>query len=292
MKVRGSRLFPYPVLWFLNDDYVNDDNQSNPDFVVDIDFKYQFRQLAIEYEITLDDNELAKLIDKEEAICCMHIEAPLTSYRYTYLTNQAKGKIVIDENDINYTIEVSTFVVALEDIDNYQNSSLNKDYDDVEINMTKGSILAIGDYTSTTIDKSQNDLGKKDSILHIARKFDIDVMEFEIENDRIIVNLNEIDFENLQRLQMSSEYKNVIYSIIIVPALIYVFDSIAHSNNEELETLSEYKWFRSLEKILNSNGIDLNPQTIRTKTSYGMSQKIIGNPISKTLEFLNERGEQ
>ena len=47
-----------------------------------------------------------------------------------------------------------------------------------------------GDYVKITIDKSQNDLGK-DSILTINKKYNIDTMEVEIEDNRIIIFLNE-----------------------------------------------------------------------------------------------------
>ena len=75
---------------------------------------------------------------------------------------------------------------------------MNEDYDGAEIYLQKGSMLAVGDYVKITIDKSQNDLGKKDSILTINKKYNIDTMEVEIEDNRIIIFLNEKDFTNLQ----------------------------------------------------------------------------------------------
>ena len=152
-------------------------------------------------------------------------------------------------------------------------------------------MLAVGDFAKFTIDKSQNDLGKKDSILSISKKYDIDKMGFEMESDRIIIFLNEEDFTQLQFLQASNRYKDVIYSILIVPALIYVFDAIERCEDQELDNYRQYRWFRSLERIFSSNNLDLNPQTIRVKTSYKLAQTIIGNPISKALAFLNERRE-
>lgn len=291
MKVRGSRLFPYPVLWYLNDDYDNSENITISDFSVDIEHKQQFQKLIINYDIKINDEGLLDLIDDGKATYCIHIENSLTSFRRSYLSADKKGNIEIDENDINHEIEISIFVIALEEVVNYHNKNLNEDYHGAEINLPKGSMLAVGDYVKITIDKSQNELGKKDSILTISKKFDIDTMEIEIENDRIIIYLNERDFTNLQFLQSSSDYKGVIYSIVIVPTLIYVFDSIAQSDSEELLEYVDYKWYRSLDRMFESNGLDLSPQTIRNKTSYELAQNIIGKPISKALVFLNERGE-
>lgn len=157
-------------------------------------------------------------------------------------------------------------------------------------NLTKkGSILAIADYVSITVDKSNNDMGKKDSIFSIAKKADGEIMEFEIENDRIVIQLPESDFDNLQKLQMSKNYVEVVFSLLIVPALIFVLESIVRSDNDE--QYREYQWFRSLEKIFKANDLDLTPQTIKTKNSYTLAQKLIGGPISKALIALNERSD-
>lgn len=291
MKVSRSKLFPYPVLWFLNDDYSNQNNKKDPDFSVNIYFKQEFKQLIISYDISLSDKEQLKLIEEGKASYCIHVENSLTSFRKIHLTKERKGSIILEDKDINHEIEVSTFVVVLEEINDYKNNNLNEDYDGIDLNVSKGSMLAVGDFAKFTIDKSQNDLGKKDSILSISKKYDIDKMGFEMESDRIIIFLNEEDFTQLQFLQASNRYKDVIYSILIVPALIYVFDAIERCEDQELDNYRQYRWFRSLERIFSSNNLDLNPQTIRVKTSYKLAQTIIGNPISKALAFLNERRE-
>ena len=108
---------------------------------LDFEHKQEFRKFIINYSIKLNDKKLLKLIEEGRAKYCIHIENSLTSFRHSYLTDKKNSSIEIDENDINHEIEVSTFVVALEDIVNYQNENLNEDYDGAEIYLQKGSML-------------------------------------------------------------------------------------------------------------------------------------------------------
>lgn len=285
MKVSNSKLFPYPVLWFINDDYYDSD------FGIEMVDRLQFKKLELEYKINLYNKELLSLIESGKALFCIHIENSITSFRYSYLTKSNIGTILIDEEDVNYQIDISTFIVANQDISHYRNEKLNNDYNGVKFDITKGSILAIADYISLNVDKSKNSLGKKDSIFNISKTSKEGPMEFEIMNDRIVIKLGEENFENLQRMQMSSKHREVIYSMFIVPALIYVFENLARSEDEDMEEYREYLWFRSLEKLLKAYEIELNHQTIKTKTSYILAQKLIGEPISKALVALNERSD-
>ena len=130
-------------------------------------------------------------------------------------------------------------------------------------------------------------MGKKDSIFSIAKKADGEIMEFEIENDRIVIQLPESDFDNLQKLQMSKNYVEVVFSLLIVPALIFVLESIVRSDNDE--QYREYQWFRSLERIFKANDLD-HPSNYQNKNSYTLARNHWWANI-KALIALNERSD-
>ena len=88
MKIRENRLFPYPVLWYLNDDYDNNESKTPSDFSVDFEHKQEFRKFIINYSIKLNDKKLLKLIEEGRAKYCIHIENSLTSFRHSYLTDK------------------------------------------------------------------------------------------------------------------------------------------------------------------------------------------------------------
>lgn len=228
-----------------------------------------------------------KLIDSGQASYCIHIENPLTTFRYSHLSSEKNGNITIDEKNINNKIDISTFIIAKEDIHNYTNKNSNKDYDGITFDIKKGSILAISDYVSITVDKDNNDIGAKDSIFSFIKLQKDGPMQYEIGDDRIVIKLGKTDFEKLQLLQEGSNNKNIIYSIFIFPALIFVFESI---KGEDIGIYSDNLWFRSLEKILNSNGLSLDSQTIKTKTSFYLAQKLLDEPISHALDEILEGG--
>ena len=104
----------------------------------------------------------------------------------------------------------------------------------------------------------------------------------------LIIKLKENDFNKLQMLQSTSHYQHVVYSMFIIPALIFALESI----EEDVEIMRERLWFRSLEKAFKANNIELNKTTVEQRTSYVMAQLLLEDPIGRALTSLTEiRGE-
>lgn len=181
-------------------------------------------------------------------------------------------------------------IVATELLKDFRNKFLNEDYHNVSLSIQEGSILAIGDQSSFYVDKEKDELGKKESIFSIIKNLSNEPMQIEIEMDRIQIKLNEEDFGNFQILQMNSRNQAVIFSMLIIPALIFALDEISKAeSSEELESFRNYIWFRSLEKCFVSMKMKLDNNTITQKTSYTLAQMLLKNPISKAFTYLNQR---
>lgn len=285
MNISSNRLFPHPVLWFVNDDY------SNSEFAFRIEVESDPERLSLNYNIALKNTGIQKLIEEGKAIFCIHIESPLTMYRYNHLTKSESGKIGLNGEDINHRLEILPMVVALENIDCFSNQELNEDYHGTDIKVTKGSVIAISDFHYLNIDKEINDLGRKESIFSIVKASGDGPMLIDVMQDRIIIKLNETDFKNFQILQMNSGFRSIIFSLIIIPALIYALDNIGDiSNSNEGGDINDYKWFRSLEKVFLKHELTLDANTISNKTSYALAQMLLDHPISDALIALTERG--
>ena len=77
------------------------------------------------------------------------------------------------------------------------------------------------------------------------------------------------------------------HAMIIVPALIEVFDTLKTDKNE-LYNYSDCKWFNSLKKACKDNlQIEINEQTLTNLNSYEIAQKLIDFPIAKAFDYLS-----
>lgn len=280
MKIKSNRLFPHPVLWFANDDY------THSDFSMELIHQESFGFLTLSYQFLLTNEELKKRIQGEDLSFCLHIECPLTMFRETYITTELSGTIKIDTKNINGKVDVLPSIIANKDLGHYNNASLHEDYQDIDLNIPRGSIMGVSDYRYLFVDKDKNGLGEKDSIFSFVKNQKNDSMEIETDTQKIIIKLKENDFNQLQMLQASSKYQPVIYSIFIVPALIFALDSI----DDDLEEMRDKLWFRSLEKCFLSNEMELTPEIVRQKTSYSLAQLLLKDPISQALLVLTENG--
>jgi hypothetical protein len=74
MEIR-NRLFPYPVLAFYNDDYIN----SLFDVSVSTEIGKQVIKFA--FDVNLENDLLYNLIENDDADFAIHIECPSTSFR-------------------------------------------------------------------------------------------------------------------------------------------------------------------------------------------------------------------
>lgn len=280
MNIRPNRIFPNPVLWFLTDDY------TDSDFRLSCEVETSFGFLRLKYDFLLKNPRLHDLIRTKKAAFSLHIECPLTMYRKNVLVHSHKGDVHIKTSKLSGRVEVQPAVIALEDIHSYENEDLHEDYQDVDLHIRKGAVLAVAEPFYVQVDKENHELGKKDSIFTFVKNQKDEPMKFDTDTDKIIIKLKEKDFNAQQMLQSSHQYQPVIYSLFIIPALIYALESI----DEDIDLMREKLWFRSLEKILEKQSIELNPETVRRKTSYALAQDLLQDPVTAALSILTVAG--
>lgn len=282
MNIPTKRLFPHPVVWYANDDY------SASDFTMELEYEESFGYLRLSYRFFLNNEELLGRIQTEEVQFCVHVECSLSMFRNRYFTSAVEGVIEIPSDKITHKLEILPLLVANRSLTQYQNSKLHEDYQGVGLHIRKGTILGVSDYRYLMIDKAKDELQKKESIFSFVKNQTDAPMQIETNEDRIIIKLKEKDFNHLQILQSSPKYQPVIFSIFVVPALIFALDSILQQ--EDLEDMQERLWFRSLEKCFRSGGLELTRETILQRTSYSLAQTLLEDPISKALLVLNDSG--
>lgn len=283
----NNKLFPYPIMSGYNDDYL--DNCFN----VEIETIKDINNLAITLTYDLKNDELKELIDSKKLEVVYRIECSISSYRKIVKAKNIETKFLINNNEITGKVNVTSYIVATENIENFTNKNFNEDYEGVSFYIAKGNIVAIGDSFSIIVDKDTDDLGNVPSIFSIIRR-DTDLdrgMEIEIQDDKIKILLDTDTFSNYRNIVGTPSLLPIVHSSIILPALIYTLENVKQ-NASEFEDLG---WFKSIRNKLRKSNIEFDEVYLEQVTSYEIAQKILDMPISKAfgaIMDIDEGGEE
>ena len=78
------------------------------------------------------------------------------------------------------------------------------------------------------------------------------------------------------------------HSILILPALIYVFETLKRSGTEDFE---QRRWFRAIRRTLSAPGLKLDQTTLDTYESFELAQKLLELPVNKVITALAQLGD-
>lgn len=273
MEIR-ARLYPYPVLSSDTDDY------TRSSFSFDVTATQQVREVCLNISISLENEELQRRIDKNEAEFLIHIECSRTSYREAIVTSDTNISKLVTDKKLHGNVSVCVFIVASKDIQDYTNANFNEDYEGMTFDVEKGGILAVGGQWSVQVKKETEDLTRVPSIFMICRGPDAveDCMDINIDGDKIRITLSESSFRDYKLLCSNQAKLSIFYSMVIVPALIYAFENI---RKDDLSVYEGRRWFKALKRTLAKYGIVLDKETIESKHSYYLAQKLMDSPINK-----------
>ena len=280
------KLYPYPVLWDKNDDY-----KKPSKFSVEVEPKEDFKNIKLKINFLLKDKEIEKLIKENKAEYVVHIEGSSTYFREIISTKETEISYVLKDRDILGRLQVNFFILARQDIKNYINDNFNEDYSSETFNLKKGNIIAIADGYRFDIEKNDDELGKISSIFSICKKETVEQtgMTIDMGYEKIRIGLNITDYVNYSQLSQNPNKVESVNSIIIFPALIYIFEQLKKDFNETDYT--EYKWFRALENIFKKNGEDLNKGLLENEISIDLAQRVLNYPIERAFNSLINEDE-
>ena len=119
-------------------------------------------------------------------------------------------------------------------------------------------------------------------------------MEFDEGGDKIMVKLPFNEFLVFKTLNSSTLMQPVLYSMTLVPALIYVLDLIKNSQQAERDVWETYSWYRSIKRTLKTNfSIDFDSQDdIDDLNSVKLAQELIGVPFDDAVAVLSASDDE
>ena len=280
------KLYPYPVLWNKNDDY-----KMPSEFSAEIKTEENFKNTKLKIKFFLKDKEIEKLIRENKAEYVVHIEGTRTYFRDFISTRETEITYDLKDRDILGKLEINFFILAKQDIRGYRNDNFNEDYSSEAFNLKKGNIIAIADGYRFDIEKNDDELGKISSIFSICKKETVEqtVMTVDMSYEKIRIGLNITDYVNYSQLSQNPNKVDSVNSIIIFPALIYIFEQLKKDFTETDYT--EYKWFRALENIFKKNGQELNKELLENEISIDLAQRVLNYPIERAFNSLTNEDE-
>lgn len=284
MKISSSRLYPYPILSPMYDDYVNST------FKIEVKAYKKVKKLLLRIHCELQNDELLELIKEKKAKVVCHFECPKTKFRYLTDLKLADNSFEIKSSDINNQLQIIAFIIAKDSIEHFNSKDFNKDYGNAKFSFEPCAILAISNQLVIPIEKDIYELSNVPSIISVVPYNE------EKNNKRMIVDMDSDD--KIRILLFQDEYKKyaelgngisnftpILYSILIIPALIYVFETLK-SDESVFQLYESKRWFKVLKKKLESMDKKFDYENIRTLDSLELAQEIIETPLVDSLSNL------
>ena len=279
MQLNSNKLFPHPVLWEEKDDYKNKDA-----FIISVYSSIFPKKTELQINVELKNEQLLSLVDYVADVVC-HVECPTTKYRNSFILRIGDNTITIPSNELNGKVEVVAVLQSKRKIEKYNNDDFNDFYKNMSFDIEEYSILAISSQYSIQIDKENDNLSNVSSIISVIPDLDNKkTMTVSCENPyKIYIKLPQKSYSHYSTISKNSSYNELIFSLLIVPALVGVFDYLIKA--EEFDVFEDYRWFRGLsKKVKEVTKSELTVRLLKKSDLLELSQRILAYPIDDAFD--------
>ena len=270
-----NKYFPYPVIAKGNESY------ATATFTSDVDFEKNGFHIRFILKASSSNEGINELIASKKASFVHHIECVQTCYRYAVITQEEEEVFQIHQSKLNGAVQISTVIVANEDLKGYKNADFSADYRGFVFNIKKGCLLAIGECIEIELNKQKDDLENTSSIFSIVPNLDPNETIINVDvsstKSKIVIRIPIKGCNIYKNLSANLELQSIMHSMIIVPALVQVFDELKASRHE-LYNYSDCRWFKALTKACKNLKIELTEQSLENFDSYKTAQLLMDSP--------------
>ncbi len=270
--------FPYPVLRE-NDDSIKGKIEYNPEITEDEN------GYKISIEFSIDNEDILSLIEDNKAEYVVEVTCSDTLFRKVYRSHNNKLDFYIPKHSVKGKVNFDNFIIAKEPILNYKNSKAHSDYNDYEIDMEKGGILAFFGSFDFTAQIDYKKLKAVASFMEVIEG-DGDYTDFDLDADKILIRLPKEEYKLFQQPVISKEPKlaPVFHSSFVLNTLI-----VALYNYEEYK---DKLWAQVITYRM-QNDEELKDYSIEDKVQIPeIAQILLGNPFGRLLRQLDENVSQ
>lgn len=183
-----AKAFPHPVA----SPYVNDYPGEVLSAQIDLEVaKERGRQaLDLRYDLELNNQALVDTVIDQLAELFIDVESVGTRRRLFPAVSVGEGTVQLGDGLLNGTVRCTPILVARVDIEQFEPSPINKEFNQHRFLVPKGSYLAIGTTTSIDVDFDQS---RPSNWVRFARVNDLHPNQYLISTDepQIVVNAGE-----------------------------------------------------------------------------------------------------
>lgn len=224
------------------------------------------------------------MILEGEAEYVIHIECANTSFRTAIhdISNHVSKEIPIGR--VNGRIEIIVLMVTKKDVHHFRNSNWDDDYEGISFELSKGSILAYKNIPAIDIVKNYEELNSASSIFKVYKRLtnESKPMEVDLSSAQIGIGLGLQEYEIYSRFCDKEEFQPILNSMIVFPALVYVFEELKQDNG--IDNYSGRNWYISLARAYEKRGVGLENELLNTdKTSIQLAQEAMELPLKAAL---------
>lgn len=279
-----NKYFPYPVIANGNDSY------ATSKFTSDVDFEKNGYNIKLILKASINNAGINELIKNKKASIVHHIECVQTCYRHAVVTDESETVYQIHQSKLNGAIQISTIIVANEDLTGYKNDDFSTDYKGFSFNIKKGCLLAIGGCVEIELNKQKDELENTSSIFSIIPNLDPNETIIKVEvsstKPKIVISIPVKGCNIYKNLSTNLELQSIMHSMIIVPALVKVFDELKVDRCALYNYESGCRWFKALKKACKNLNIEITEHSLETMDSLETAQLLMDSPSMKALVYL------
>lgn len=274
------RQYPHPVLSHFSDDLLNCKFQST---VRCAETKTAYKFSAI---FKTSSMELNRLLKERLAYFGCHVECPTTRFRTLFKSFEEELSFEIPSDKLEGKVHICSFVLAAEDLSQYSNTDFHPDYENVSFKVNKGDILAVAKDRVFVAEKVVDALRSLPSIFTFAPNPNTDAPPMDVVIDdpyKIVIRLSNENFKLFRLLSDNQGLNKTFSSLFVIPALVAILELCKSEDN--VSEFEEHRWYRVLRQKLKDHGVEPGDEsTFMESTTVVLAQKLIGNPLSGTLE--------
>lgn len=277
-----NRLFPYPVLCAENDDYINNS------FEVKVTQKEELKDIVLQFDIVMDNADLAELIRSGKAEYLIHIECGNTSFRKVVRNSGKSFGYRIPKSKVNRDVYLVAMIVAKQAITNYYSERFNEDYED-SVNFEKGDILAYQNLPRIIVLKNYEELASDDAFFTIVSKNagqdTEEPVTFDMNGDKIKIFVDDVIYNEYIKFHTNPIMKPIMISMLVMPALAFVIEEVRDNGPE---TYSSCYWYQKIRKSCELQGKRFIEDILEgDATSVEIAQEMLQLPIGSAFRNLS-----
>jgi hypothetical protein len=191
----------------------------------------------------LSNKTLEEMISNGNAAFNIEVQCRQTIFRKSYVSDKNEYTIEIPSKLLRNRVDVSFYIVSLQNKADYQIDGANRDYGNHTFEIQKGDVLATGGGTWFPAMKDWRALKAADSFMTVDRgTFKDGPAKIFLDRQKIGLELSIKDYELYSNHCRRISLYPIFHSSLVYPVLLYALYKI----KDDPQEYSSYQWFTAL----------------------------------------------